>query len=379
MQEKDIKLELYDQEEMKQAIRELFSYQKFLDGMKAFLPEQLTNQILHIKDSIETAYDFQKNIIHPFLKVIQKISITGLTASGLEQLDARQSYLFISNHRDIVMDPAFLNTILFEHGFQTSQIAIGDNLMMDRISELLFRINKSFEVKRSGTPRELYEHSMRLSAYIKDLITNNKDSVWIAQREGRAKDGNDRTQIGLLNMLCLCGKDELKQHFQGLNIVPVAISYEYDPCGMLKTLEYLSKQANTGVTRTFQKDVEHILLGLKGQKGEVHFHFGKPLREELDALDHAAAKKQKLEILAALIDKAIHLHYKLHPVNYIAYDLLMENDKYQHQYNKEALEYHTQFFEDQLEQLKTEEYEAGRHYLLTMYANPVINKDSYKD
>ncbi len=379
MQEKDIKLELYDREEMKQAIRELFSYQKFLDGMKAFLPEQLSNQILHIKDSIETAYDFQKNIIHPFLKVIQKISITGLTASGLERLDPKQSYLFISNHRDIVMDPAFLNTILFEHGFQTSQITIGDNLMMDRISELLFRINKSFEVKRSGTPRELYEHSMRLSTYIKDLITNNKDSVWIAQREGRAKDGNDRTQIGLLNMLYLCGKDELKQHFQGLSIVPVAISYEYDPCGMLKTMEYLSKQANTGVQRTFQKDVEHILMGLKGQKGEVHFHFDKPLREELDALDHAATKKQKLEILAALIDKSIHLHYKLHPVNYIAYDLLMKTDKYRHQYNKEALEYHIQFFEDQLKQLKPEEYEAGRQYLLTMYANPVINKDSYQD
>lgn len=379
MQEKDIRLELYNQEEIKQAIRELFSYQQFLDGMKAFLPGQLLNQILQIKDTIQTAHDFQEKMIHPFIKVIQKTSITGLTASGLEQLDPKQSYLFISNHRDIVMDPAFLNTILFDYGFQTSQIAIGDNLMMDRISELLFKINKSFPVKRSGTPRELYDHSIRLSTYIKDLITQNKDSVWIAQREGRAKDGNDRTQVGLLNMLCLCGKDELKQHFLNLNIVPVAISYEYDPCGMLKTLEYLSKQANTGVQRTFQKDVEHILLGLRGQKGEVHLHFGKPLREELNALDQVPTKKQQLELLAAIIDKSVHLHYKLHPVNYVAHDLLIQTDKYKHKYDKQILEFHIQFFEDQLKQLKPEEYEAGRHYLLTMYANPVINKDSYQD
>ncbi|MBK7869447.1 MAG: 1-acyl-sn-glycerol-3-phosphate acyltransferase [Saprospiraceae bacterium] len=371
MQKNEIRLELYEDDEAKQAIQELFSYQSFLDGMKAFLPEQFNNWILQVKNSIETTLDFQHNIILPFLKIIEKISISKLTSSGLDQLDQNGKYLFISNHRDIVLDPAFLNVVLYEHGFKTSQIAIGDNLMMDRISELLFKINRSFAVKRSGTPRELYEHSMKLSNYIKDVITNNKDSVWIAQREGRAKDGNDRTQIGLLNMLALSNEGNLKQHFLDFNMVPVAISYEYDPCGMLKTLEYLSQQANTGVKRTFQKDVEHILRGLKGQKGHIHIHFGKPLHEELDVLNETVNKKQQLESLAAIIDKSIHFNYKLHPVNYVAYDLLHQTNKYVQQYDEKALEFYTQFFEDQLQQLKPEEYEIGRTYLLGMYANPV--------
>jgi hypothetical protein len=166
-----------------------------------------------------------------------------------------EKYLFISNHRDIVLDSAFLNLVLFEHGFETSRIAIGDNLMKKRISELLFRINKSFVVRRGGSPRELYQHSLRLSEYIRDAITHKEDSVWIAQREGRAKDGDDRTQVGVLKMLGLSGGRNLKEHFRRLRIVPVAISYEYDPCGLLKTQEHLRKQSDPSYRKSFSVDL----------------------------------------------------------------------------------------------------------------------------
>lgn len=377
MQETPFRLEPFRDDEIEAAIEELFSYQGFLDGMKLFLPEPLLHHILHAKEEIHTAADFQTKIVAPFLKVIQKASITELSASGFEHLNPNERYLFISNHRDIVLDSAFLNIVLFENNFDTSQIAIGDNLMMHRISELLFRINKSFVVKRTGTPRELYGYSMQLSTYIHDLISKKNASVWIAQREGRAKDGNDRTQVGLLTMLGLSGKKDLVQHFQKLNIVPVAISYEYDPCGLLKTQEYLNKLANPDFKKNFQQDVEYMLLGIKGQKGRVHFHFGEVLNDGLEALKVEDNSKKQLETLAEMIDKSIHLHYELRPVNYIAYDLLNESRTYIQHYSLEELEWHTHFFEDQIKLLKNDADDAGRRYLLEMYANPLINANSY--
>lgn len=377
MQNNELRLETYRNEEVRAAIQELFSYPAFLDGMKAFLPPQLGEYILQAKEDVETAYDFQKEVIYPFLKLITKTSMTGLSASGLEQLNPDEKYLFISNHRDIGLDSAFLNVLLFENGFPTSQIAIGDNLMKHRIAELIFRINKSFVVKRIGTPRELYDYSVRLSNYIQDLITQKKDSVWIAQREGRAKDGNDRTQVGLLKMLSLSNTKDLRTYFQRLRVVPVAISYEFDPCGQLKMLEFLKKNSDPTYKKDFQEDVKQILLGLRGDKGQVHIHFGKPLHEELEVLDTAVGNKNKLEALAAIIDRAIHLNYRLHPVNYVAHDLLMETLTYQHKYTSKEWEHYQGFFANQTQSLPAQELEAGRRYLLAMYANPLLNANSY--
>jgi 1-acyl-sn-glycerol-3-phosphate acyltransferase len=378
MQELELRLEPYRDDEVKAAIQELFSYPSFIDGMKTFLPEQLNALFLQIKNNIETAFDFQKNIIAPFLKLIEKISITSLTTSGLEGLDPNDRYLFISNHRDIVLDSAILNMVLFEHGFQTSQIAIGDNLMASRISELLFRLNKSFVVRRNGTPRELYTYSLQLSNYIRDIITSKKDAVWIAQREGRAKDGNDRTQVGLLTMLSLSGKNDLKKHFQEVKIVPVAISYEFDPCGLLKTQEYLNIHNDPNYVKSFQKDVENMLTGIKGPKGRVHFHFGKPLVEELDLLDNLPNSKKQLEAVATLIDQSIHLNYRLHAVNYMAYDLQHAKTAFSDKYSEQEREKLTLFFDNQIKVLKPEEQAAGRKYLLEMYANPLVNALSYQ-
>jgi 1-acyl-sn-glycerol-3-phosphate acyltransferase len=379
MQENEISLDLYTDEEVQQGIQEIFQHEKFIAGMKAFLPEKLYEHIIKVKDNVQSIYDFQATITKPFLKTIQQISIAELTVSGLENLNQDDKYLFISNHRDIVLDSAYLNLLLFENQISTSQIAIGDNLMKTRASELLFRINKSFVVKREGTPRELYAHSIELSKYIQRMISEKVDSVWIAQREGRAKDGNDRTQPGLLKMISLSGGKRLKEHFQNLKVVPVAISYEFDPTGLLKTQEFLNKKRDPDFQKSFKEDLNNMLLGIRGKKGKVHFDFGKPLNEELEVLDTAKNGKQQLEFLTNIIDRSIHTNYRLNPVNYVAYDWLHASTDFEDKYSPEEKEKYTQFFQNQIDQLTTDEQADGLQYLLGMYANPVVNANQYED
>ena len=368
-----LQLAPYDAKEVRAAVQELFSYESFQRGLRMFLPEEMRQKILSAKEDIFDAQDAQTKLVLPFLLFIEGLSIKRFTVSGLEQLDPKQRYLFICNHRDIGLDSAFLNRALHEAGFPTTQIAIGDNLMKHRIAELIFRINKSFAVRREGSARELYQHSMRMSNYIFEQISQNQDSVWIAQREGRAKDGNDRTQIGLLKMLSLSKQGGLSTHFRELHIVPVAISYEFDPTGLVKTQEYLRKQLDPDYRKTFEEDMQHIFLGMKGQKGHIHIHFGPPLTQQLDALDQSANAKQQLETLAQLIDQTIHQHYHLHPINFVAHDLLSGQSGFKQFYREEEHQRFEAFFAEQLEQIPTEQRAAGREYLLNMYANPVKN------
>lgn len=365
---------IFSDEEARAAIQELFSFQSLIQGMKAFLPEPLFQLIMTEKDRVNSVRDFQERIARPLLKAIEKDSITQLSASGFEVLNSSEQYLFISNHRDIILDSAFLNTVLFDHGFRTSQIAIGDNLMRHRISELIFHINKSFVVKRSGTPMELYRYSMLLSNYIWRQITEKTDAVWIAQREGRAKDGDDRTQVGLLKMLSLNNKEDLKSYFRSLRIAPVAISYEFDPCDLLKAQEFLNKRANPEYKKTFEEDVQHMLLGLKGNKGDVHFHFSEPFDKELEVFDTLPNAKKQLEALAEMIDARIHKHYKLRPINYIAQDMLSGTDTYSNYYSAEDKEKIGAYFEQRFRLLTQDDEGLGREFLLKMYANPLINQ-----
>lgn len=364
---------IYSDEEARAAIRELFGYESLLNGMRAFLPEVLCELILKEKDKVNSVRDFQEKIAYPIVKTIEKASITGLTVSGLEHLNPSDQYLFMSNHRDIILDSAFLNVVLVERGFRTSQIAIGDNLMRHRISELIFHINKSFVVKRTGSPMELYRYSVQLSEYILQQITQKIDSVWIAQREGRAKDGDDRTQVGLLKMLSLSAKGDLKTYFRAMKIVPVAISYEYDPCDLLKAQEFLNKRANPEHKKTFEEDVQHMLLGLKGQKGAVHFHFSAPLDVELDAFDLMSGAKKQLELLAGIIDQSIHRHYQIRPINFVAHDLLTKTNVFSHRYSAEERAQLSAFFDERFHLLKNDAEGLGREYLLKMYANPLAN------
>ena len=373
---KEERPELIDQALIAPYLKELFGYERFVEGLKAFLPESLFNHIMETKDRVNTIEGFQTDIILHILNLIEQISIRELSSGGLEYLDPKKQYLFISNHRDIVLDSAFLNTTLFKRGFRTSQIAIGDNLMRHRISDLIFRMNKSFVVKRTGSPTELYKYSVLLSEHIRTQITEGIDSVWIAQREGRAKDGNDRTQTGLLKMLTLGQQGDLKSFFRSLNIVPVAISYEFDPCDLLKAQEFVNKKNNPDYKKSFEEDLQHILLGLRGQKGRVHFEFGKPLKEELDVFDELPNSKKQLEALAGIIDRSIHKNYALHGINEIADKLLREDDSPCIRCDEGEDSTLMDYFLRKKQQLQNDTDGSGYRYLLGMYANPLINAQS---
>lgn len=363
------------QNQVQPFIQELFHHEQFMAGVRGFLPENAIQSILGKIDGIHSIEAFQSELIYPVMKIIEKGSVTKVSASGIENLDPAQQYLFVSNHRDIVLDSAFLNTVLFERGFKTSQIAIGDNLMKHRVSEIIFYLNKSFVVKRSGTPMELYRYSVLLSEHIRHEITGRHDSVWIAQREGRAKDGNDRTQPGLLKMLSLGNSGDLIDYFQSLNIVPVAISYEYDPCDLLKAQEYLYKLQNPDYKKSFEEDVQHMILGVKGFKGKVHFHFDKPLWAQLDALREIPGSKKQLDALAEMIDRSIHRNYKVHGINEIAYHLLAGINGPCQLCEPGDSEKIIAYFAEKSARLKDDTTGEGRNYLLGMYANPLINQE----
>ena len=367
-------IRLYTDEQVVDGVDELFSQKSFVAGMQAFLPFELSESFLKVYPRIRSSYDFQSHIIRPLLKHLEKVSMSSLSGSGLDQLDRNQKYLFISNHRDIGLDSAYVNLLLYEADFTTAQIAIGDNLMKHRIAELIFRINKSFVVRRSGPPRDLYNSLSALSSYIHKTISDSIDSVWIAQRQGRAKDGNDFTQVSLIKMLGLTAEKDLVAHLSNFNIVPVSISYEYDPCDYLKTKEFIDKKNNPDYQKSFASDMGAILQGMKGKKGNVHLSFGTPLNEQIKELSEDLKTKEVLEKVASIIDQQILASYKLNPINYIAADLLRDDSSLSENYTKEEKALVENNFEKILSKIDNADVEEAKAYLLGMYANPYFNK-----
>ncbi len=365
---------MFTDAEVQAAVRKVFGHPAMLAGMRKLLPETLCQQLLDAHTTVVGSDDFQAKMMVPFLAFVEATSMDALTHSGLEGLNPEQPYLFISNHRDIGLDSAFINTALYQHGLTTTQIAIGDNLMRHRLAALIFKINKSFAVLRSGTPRELYGHSVRMSAYIHGQVQGYQSSVWIAQREGRAKDGNDFTQVGLLKMLGLSAAEPLGAYFRSLRIVPVAISYEYDPTDLVKTLTYLQKCVDPTYKKPMDEDVQHILMGVMGRKGRVHIHFGAPLGEaEAADMDALPTPKQQLDCLARHLDRQIHSGYALRPINYFACDQLSGCSDHERRYSTEDTDALAAYFDTRIAQLPDAQRAQGRDYLLAMYANPVRN------
>ena len=372
MEQKIIAPGLYSDADVKAGVRELFDNESFVPGMKHFLGSQMAEQILEASHTVSNSFEFQRDIVRPFLQYLKKNSLTNLSSSGLDQLDPKKKYLFISNHRDIGLDSAFLNLLLFDKGFTTTQIAIGDNLVKHRVAELIFRINKSFVVHRSGPPRELYKASLALSSYIKDMVQEKQDSIWIAQREGRAKDGNDQTQVSLLKMLAMSkGEASIQAHFNQLNIVPVSIAYEFNPSDLFMTKEYVARQEDPNYKKTFADDMASILQGLKGQKGEVHIAFGSPIvfAEEANELRDKAV----LQKLAEDIDRQIHQLYRLAPINHYAYQKMYPTAVAGDSLAEEQLKEYEQYFDERLSTFASAQRSAASDYLHHMYANPVKN------
>lgn len=321
--------------------------------------------------------DFQCNFIYKSLqKVLEKTS-DGLTTSGFEKLDKNTAYLFISNHRDIILDTSLINASLFDHGLVMTASAIGDNLVQRNFLHTLSKLNRNFVVQRGLSPRELLMSSKLMSEYICRLLRRENRSVWIAQREGRTKDGNDETQQGVLKMLAM-GSDEenLMDYFRKIKIVPVSISYEYDPTDALKMPRLMAEARQEIYKKEKNEDFITLMSGIMGQKKRIHIHVGDILNKEFDAIEAEFDNTNKqIQALAQVIDDSILTSYKLWPTNYIAYDLLHKTSKYADKYteNEKSL------FERRLEMRIDEDNPVAVQGFLAMYANPVVNKMKYAD
>ena len=319
--------------------------------------------------------DFQCNFIYKALKKVLEKSSDGLSTSGFDTLEKNTSYLFISNHRDIILDTSLLNACLFENGLVMTASAIGDNLVKRDFMNTLAKLNRNFLVQRGLSPRELLESSKLMSEYIGQLLLRENRSVWIAQREGRTKDGNDATHSGVLKMLAM-GSDEsnLMDYFKKIKIVPVSISYEYDPTDALKMPQLIAEANDEIYIKEKNEDFVTLLSGIIGQKKRIHIHVGDILDKELDkiAKDFDNTNKQ-VQALAQTIDDSILQSYKLWPTNYIAYDLLNKSTTYSHFYteNEKSL------FERRLEMKIDQNNPLMVESFLAMYANPVVNKSKY--
>jgi 1-acyl-sn-glycerol-3-phosphate acyltransferase len=332
------------------------------------------------KDQLKRTHsirDFQCNFIYKSVQNVLAKSSEGLTTSGFEKLEPNTSYLFISNHRDIILDTSLLNVALFDHGLVMTASAIGDNLVKKSFLKTLSKLNRNFLVQRGLPPRELLESSKLMSEYIGQLLLRENRSVWIAQREGRTKDGNDATHSGVLKMLAM-GSDEsnLMDYFKKIKIVPVSISYEYDPTDALKMPQLIAEANDKIYIKEKNEDFVTLLSGIIGQKKRIHIHVGDILDKELDkiAKDFDNTNKQ-VQALAQTIDDSILQSYKLWPTNYIAYDLLNKSTTYSHFYteNEKSL------FERRLEMRIDENNPQMVESFLAMYANPVVNKSKYLD
>ena len=334
----------------------------------------------HWKEQLSKTHsirDFQCNFIYQALmQVLQKTS-DGMTTSGFENLEPNTSYLLISNHRDIILDTSLLNACLFDNGLVMTASAIGDNLVQKDFLYTLSKLNRNFLVQRGLSPREMLQSSKLLSEYIAQLLLRENRSVWIAQREGRTKDGNDATHQGVLKMLGM-GSDEenLMDYFKKVKIVPVSISYEYDPTDALKIPQLMAEANKEIYIKDKNEDFMTLMSGIMGQKKRIHIHVGKVLNEELDLIKAEFDNTNKqIQALAQVMDDSILQSYKLWPTNYIAYDILHKTDKYKNFYteNEKSL------FERRLEMRIDENDDIQCKGFLAMYANPVVNKLKYEN
>ena len=321
--------------------------------------------------------DFQCNFIYQSVQKVLEKSSEGMTTSGFENLKPNTAYLFVSNHRDILLDTTLLNTALFEHGLVMTASAIGDNLVKKSFLKTLAKLNRNFLVQRGLTPREMLQSSKLLSEYIGQLLLHENRSVWIAQREGRTKDGNDETNPGVLKMVGM-GSDEknLMDYFKKIQIVPVSISYEYDPTDALKVPQLMAEANNEVYIKEKNEDFTNILSGALGQKKRIHIHVGKVLDAEIDAIKAENDNSNKQVVaLAQVIDDAILSNYKLWPTNFIANDIVNNTNRYSHLYteNEKSL------FERRLEMRIDHDNPVALEGFLAMYSNPVVNKLKYHD
>ncbi len=363
----------YFDSEIPDAVQRVLQYDGFRGFLKKFLYPNNFDEGIREVEKIKTIREFQELVSGRFFQLIIAQTIKELNVVGLENLDKNKRYLFISTHRDIVLDSALLQVSLFYRGFETTRSAIGNNLVPSKLLEEVAKMNKMFLVIRDGSVREMLDNSIRLSSYIRKSILQDHESVWIAQRNGRTKDGNDITQQGLLKMFAQSNtKKTLIEGFQDLNIVPVSISYEYESCDALKARELVLSK-NGSYQKQPGEDFNSINTGVMQQKGNVEIVVGKPISDLLDNIEGCRPANDMLKDVALLIDTQIYSSYKLWKTNYIAADIVSNSNTYQQFYTMDDRVKFEKYIENHVNHTDVDKDEF-KSILLNIYANPVFNK-----
>lgn len=366
----------FEPDELPDVFDRLLQNEQFCSVLAYFYPdvpkEALAAKMHACKDNL----DFQKTFCYGFL-----VQFLARLSKGCDidiaSLDTDSRYTFISNHRDIVLDSALLDKLLIDAGFNTTcEIAIGDNLLKLPWVKDLVRVNKSFIVERALSMREMLMASKRLSEYMHFVIAEKNDNIWIAQREGRAKDSNDRTQEAILKMMVMGGEGSIIDRLKQLHLVPLAISYEYDPCDYLKAAELQARRDNPSWQKGPMDDVTSMQTGIMGYKGYIHYQCADCIDSYLDTIPADTPKTELFRLIADHIDRQIFAGYRLYPNNYVALDLLHGDSAHADHYTAEDKAQFEAYLKDQLDKIEMEGKDNAylREQMLKMYANPAINQ-----
>lgn len=365
----------FEPNELPEVFDRLIADAQFRAVLGYLYPGVPTDAIAAKMRQCRTSLDFQKAFCYGFLKDLLAKASTGCDMN-VGAIDTAGRYTFVSNHRDIVLDSALLDMLLIDSGFTTTcEIAIGDNLLAAPWIKDLVRVNKSFIVLRSAGIREMLANSKRMSEYMHVVIGEKHDNVWIAQREGRAKDSNDRTQSSILKMMAMGGEGSAVERLRQLHIVPLAISYEYDPCDWLKAQEFQLKRDIEGWTKSKADDVMSMQTGIMGYKGRIHYHCAPCIDEWLLSIADTP-KGELFEVVAQHIDREIHANYTLYANNYIALDMLNGNDGNADKYTAEDRARFEKYLEGQLAKIQIDNKDEDflMNKMILMYANPAKNQ-----
>ena len=365
----------YTDAEAAEALSKLAEFPLLSHVSQQFFPEESPEFLKNILKQIKTIDEFQVLVMQKFVRWVIEHTARNFSYDGISNIDPQKKFLALSNNRDIILDPAITQLVLYRNGIPMTEIAVGDNLITNQTIEWLIRSNRMIKVVRGISARELYLSSQLLSKYIRLNITEQRSSIWLAQRQGRTKNGYDITEQGLLKMLDMSGKADFKTNFEELNIIPMSISYEIEPCDVQKARELVISRKRKYV-KAEGEDFKSIVTGIMQQKGDIHLNIGKPLTSEEIEQASLCDKNDRYQLIRHAVDLRVIEGYKLFKNNYIAYDIANHSFKYSHMYEKADLEQFVTYMEHQLDTVEPEiNREDLRRIFIDIYANPVVTKE----
>jgi hypothetical protein len=365
----------YTDEQASEALGKLADHPMVGQASHYFFPEEAPDFLKNVLKRIKTIDEFQVLVMQRFVRWVIEHTAKNFSYDGISNIDPSKRFLALSNHRDIIMDPAITQLVLHTNGIPMTEIAVGDNLITSKEIEYLIRSNRMIKVVRGISARELYLSSQLLSKYIRLNITEQRSSIWLAQRQGRTKNGYDVTEQGLLKMLDMSGTADFQTNFEELNIIPMSISYEYEPCDILKARENVISRKHKYV-KAEGEDLNSIMVGIMQPKGSIHLNIGKPLTSEEIAAAAQCDKNDRYQQIRHAVDIRVIEGYKLWKTNYIAYDILNHSYKYSHMYEEADVQKFVAYMKHQLDTVEPElNREDLRKHFLEIYANPVVSKE----